>query len=462
VKNLFLQLSKVEEQADGTCIVRGTATAEQPDLVNEIFDWATGKPQVEKWRDAALKRSGGKSLGNIRAMHGKDMSAAGIAKSITFDDVSKSIEVESHIVDLADAKKCITGTYTGYSIGGGYVSRWADPVIKGAMRYTPSLTEISLVDSPCLESALFSYVKVDGSSELRKFAPPVHVAGKGTLSDADVTRLAKAVTALAGDKAIKTADTEALIKKLALRKGMWDVGTLASIMAQIAYMEESLTYEADFEGDASKIPAQLRTALIGLKQIFLDPAAEEVSELVGDDEAGEAAKALAAQINKEVGSMLTSLKKAIAMAGASTDPEMKKMEAHLTEIGKHVDKIAKCHADMEPHIDALQGGEKAEPTADEKKEKDDAEKAAAAGTLNKANDSRFAALEASNAALATSIAKSNEVLSLIAQRLVPTQVSAVAVAKVADVAGVVAPALITDPTEAIKAAHVAGMTRRIA
>jgi hypothetical protein len=439
LKNTFLQLSKVEEQADGTCIVRGRATAEQPDLANEIFDWATGRPEVEKWRDAALLRSAGKSLGNIRSMHGKI--AAGIATAISFDDTNRSMELESHVIDLAEAAKCISGTYTGYSIAGDYLKRWADPVIKGAMRYTPSIAEISLVDSPCLASATFNYVKCDGASELRKFAP------------------AKAVTALAKAKNIDAAAAEALVKKLALRKGMWDVGTLASIMAQIAYMEESLTYEADREGDESKIPAQLRVALVGLKQIFLDLAAEEVTELVG--EPAEAAKAAAAQLQKEVASMVTRLNKAIELAGASTDPEMKKMETHLKEIGKHVDKIAKAHSDMSDSITALQGEGDAKPEA-KKDEKEEAEKAAATGTLNKANDMRFAAIETSMAENKAAMAKSNEVLALIAGRLVPTPVAAVAVAKVADAPGAAEPAAITDPTEAIKAAHAAGMTRRIA
>lgn len=457
MKNTFLQLSKVEEQADGTCIVRGIATAEQPDLVNEIFDWETGKPQVEKWRDAALKRSHGKSLGNIRAMHGKV--AAGLATAITFDDMNKTMELECHVIDLAESAKCVAGVTTGYSIGGDYLARWADPVIKGAMRYTPSLTEISLVDSPCLESATFSYVKADGASELRKFAVPAiasPVLPDAPLSPSEVKRVAKAVAALTEAKAASLAAAAALAKKLGLRKSMWDVGTLASIMGQISVMEESLTYEAEYEGDASPIPAQLRAALVALKQIFIDLATEEVTELVGDTPEA-AAKAAAAEINKEVASMVTELNKAIALAGASTDPEMKKAETHLKAIGAHVDKIAKAHADMATSINALQGGdEKPEPKKDD--EKDAAEKAAAAGALSKAaaaSDLRFSAIEAS-------IAKSNEVLSLIANRLVATPVAAVAVAKAADVPGAVAAAPITDPTEAIKAAHAAGMTRRIA
>jgi hypothetical protein len=57
-------------------------------------------------------------------------------------------------------RRAWSGTYTGYSIGGDYANRWADPVIKGAVRYTPTLTEISLVDSPCLESATFKFTEV--------------------------------------------------------------------------------------------------------------------------------------------------------------------------------------------------------------------------------------------------------------------------------------------------------------
>jgi hypothetical protein len=460
-KPLFARLSKVEEQSDGTCIVRGRATAEEVDSANEIFDWETGKPQVEKWRDACLARSFGKSLGNIRAMHPNgQIVAAGIAKAITFDDGARSIDVESHIIDLAEARKCIEGVTTGYSIGGSYIKRWADPAQKGVMRYTPELSEISLVDAPCLGSATFTYVKVDGSSELRKFAAPAiasPVLPDAPLSPSEVNRMAKAVAALGEAKAASLAAAAALAKKLGLRKSMWDVGTLAQIMTQISYMEESLTYEADYEGDASPIPAQLRSALIALKQIFIDLATEEVTELVGETpEAAAAVKAAASELTKEVASMVTELNKAIALTGASTDPEMKKAETHLKAIGAHVDKIAKAHADMATSITALQGGEEAPAKKDD--EKDAAEKAAAAGALSKAaaaSDLRFSAIEAS-------IAKSNEVLSLIAGRLVATPVAAVAVAKAADVPGAAVPAAITDPTEAIKAAHAAGMTRRIA
>ncbi len=171
MKKLFAQLSKVTEQPDGTCIVRGRMTAEELDKANEILDYAKSKPQIEKWRDESLAASGGKSLGNIRSMHGKI--AAGVATNIYFDDAAKAVDLESHIIDLQEAKKCVAGVYTGYSIGGDYAERWPDEVVKGAYRFVPTMVETSLVDKPCVASATFSYVKADGTAELRKFIAPL-------------------------------------------------------------------------------------------------------------------------------------------------------------------------------------------------------------------------------------------------------------------------------------------------
>lgn len=198
MKHLFAQLSKVTEQPDGTCIVRGRMTAEELDKSNEILDYAKSKPQIEKWRDETLAASGGKSLGNIRAMHGKV--AAGIATNIYFDDANKAVDLESHIVDLQEAKKCVAGVYTGYSIGGGYAERWPDEAIKGAFRFVPTMVETSLVDKPCVASAVFSYVKADGTTEMRKFVDPPKPTAKdrllekfGTFLDAELGGLTKGV-----------------------------------------------------------------------------------------------------------------------------------------------------------------------------------------------------------------------------------------------------------------------------
>jgi len=86
----------------------------------------------------------------------------------------KRFEMAFHVVDRDEQEKCATGCYTGFSIGGDYVKRWDDPAIKfgesAAKRYEAKPAEVSLVDSPCIPSAQFEYLRAAGvEPELRKF-----------------------------------------------------------------------------------------------------------------------------------------------------------------------------------------------------------------------------------------------------------------------------------------------------
>lgn len=161
--DLFLPLLKVD--ADQR-IVYGVATAERPDRAGEICDYASTKPYFEAWSAEARNASGGKSLGAVRAMHGRV--AAGKLTDVNFDDEGKRILVAAKIVDDDEWEKVREGVYTGFSQGGRYVDRWADPET-GLIRYTADPLEISLVDLPCLPDATLEYVK-DGVSEAHPFA----------------------------------------------------------------------------------------------------------------------------------------------------------------------------------------------------------------------------------------------------------------------------------------------------
>jgi hypothetical protein len=152
-------------------LVYGVVTAETPDRAGEICDYATTKPYYEKWSAEFHKASAGKSLGNLRAMHGKI--AAGRIEQITFDDEARQIEICARIVDGAEWAKVEAGVYTGFSQGGGYVKRWPDEHDPGVTRYTANPVEISLVDMPCLPAATFSMIKADGATEKRSFAPQI-------------------------------------------------------------------------------------------------------------------------------------------------------------------------------------------------------------------------------------------------------------------------------------------------
>jgi hypothetical protein len=160
---LFLPLMKVDLDQR---LVTGVATAETPDRSGEICDYGSSKPYFEKWSAEALAASGGKSLGAVRAMHGRV--AAGKLTDIAFDDDSKRIVVAAKIVDDDEWRKVCEGVYTGFSQGGRYVKRWPDPDTS-LTRYTAEPQEISLVDLPCLPDATFDVVK-DGVVEKRAFA----------------------------------------------------------------------------------------------------------------------------------------------------------------------------------------------------------------------------------------------------------------------------------------------------
>jgi flagellin-like hook-associated protein FlgL len=161
--DLFLPLAKVDLDRR---LVTGVATAETPDRSGEIFDYASSKPYFEKWSAEAAAASGGKSFGAVRAMH--TPIAAGKLTDLAFDDNAKRITVVAKIVDDDEWRKVQEGVYTGFSQGGRYVKRWADPD-SGLTRYTADPHEISLVDLPCVPDATFDVVK-NGTVEKRSFA----------------------------------------------------------------------------------------------------------------------------------------------------------------------------------------------------------------------------------------------------------------------------------------------------
>lgn len=152
---IFVQLNKVDAEKR---LVFGRAAQEHPDHAKEIMDYATSKPNFEKWSNMAKDATGGASVGNVRAMHGKV--AAGKLTELVFNDDEMAIDVCAKIVDDNEWKKVLEGVYTGFSIGGSYAKRWDDGDL---VRYTADPSEISLVDRPCIGTAtFFSVQKADG------------------------------------------------------------------------------------------------------------------------------------------------------------------------------------------------------------------------------------------------------------------------------------------------------------
>jgi hypothetical protein len=170
---IFVPITKIDAAQR---LVYGVVTAETPDISGEVCDYASTKPQYQKWSYGFSSATDGKSLGNLRAMHGAV--AAGKLVDIAFNDAHKRIEICGKVVDDAEWEKVEQGVYTGFSQGGRYLKRWPDPEQPALMRYTAEPMEVSLVDHPCLPEATFAVIKADGSTELRKFKPTVSVGAE--------------------------------------------------------------------------------------------------------------------------------------------------------------------------------------------------------------------------------------------------------------------------------------------
>jgi hypothetical protein len=162
--NIFVPIIKIDAAQR---LVYGVVTAEAPDVSGEVCDYASTKPLYQKWSQNFASATAGKSLGNLRAMHGNV--AAGKLVEIAFNDQARRIEICGKVVDDAEWQKVEEGVYTGFSQGGRYLKRWPDPDAPELMRYTAEPLEVSLVDHPCLPEATFAVIKADGSTELRKF-----------------------------------------------------------------------------------------------------------------------------------------------------------------------------------------------------------------------------------------------------------------------------------------------------
>jgi hypothetical protein len=250
---LFAKINKVDEAQR---LVYGSLASETVDKTGEVFDYATSKPHVEEWSAEISKATNGKSVGNLRAMHGKV--AAGKFVSLECNDQAKSIEVCAKVIDDDEWEKVAEGVYTGFSIGGSYLKKWTDE--EGNKRYTAKPSEGSLVDNPANPDSTFSMVKTDGSTEVRKF----HVAPAAE----PVPELQQVWQAKDGKTFGKKADAEAHNAELTKAAGDGSALTaaLADLSSAVAKAEEAKAPPApvakkDFTDDERKKLAESGAAM---------------------------------------------------------------------------------------------------------------------------------------------------------------------------------------------------------
>lgn len=294
---VFAQITKVDVEKRE---VWGRAVQEVPDKSREIFDYETSAPLFRAWSSEFEKATDGKSLGNIRAMHGAV--AAGKVIALTCDDAAKAIDIGTKIVDDAEWQKVVEGVYTGFSIGGQYEKKWKDPEDATLTRYTAKPSEISIVDNPCVPTAMFSMVKADGAVEQVPFkhaepaaeekpadAPPADAppAEGAPAAEPELDVAAIDPATLKAFLLERRAELDAAIAKAAapapataVTKSIYSLSTLADALCSIRFLTEDAQWEADYEKDGSTIPAQLRAWLATGAEILNAMTAEETAEMM--------------------------------------------------------------------------------------------------------------------------------------------------------------------------------------
>lgn len=180
--NKFVPLQKMEEQSDGTLHVTGIVTAQLPDLEKEVCDYEGTKANYQKRTAENLAKTSvpgmTPSVMPFREMHQSITQGAG--RSVDYDDAAKTIRMTFHVVDSEAVKKWKAGCFVGFSQGGTYEKKWADPEFEGCVRYIADPLEVSAVDAPCLPAAVVESIKgrsvqlakVDGATEEVKLEVP--------------------------------------------------------------------------------------------------------------------------------------------------------------------------------------------------------------------------------------------------------------------------------------------------
>ena len=291
---------------------------ETPDAEGQIMDYATSKPRFEAWSDGMAKASGGKNLGNVRAMHGARV--AGLVREITFDDMAKAIGFQIMVTNADEWENCALGVYTGISPGGKMVK------FAGSKRFTALPVELSLVDKPSNPNATFTMMKADGMEETRHFAPAADIEAvvEDMAKAAGATALAAVYAALPVSTVVRMFGTDAdrapeapMLKRMAdagarrgwvadgaaLPDGSFPVATADDVPAAVLAVSRAadpvaaqahVTTRAQALGAADKLPPGWEGAVAPMKKgmdqvACLSRILDNLGWLAGDI-TGEAAK----------------------------------------------------------------------------------------------------------------------------------------------------------------------------
>ncbi len=310
---LYCDISKVEPQDDGTLKVWGYASSGAVDSDGEVVSPDAMKQAIPDYM----------KFGAVREMH--QPLAAGTAIEANVEDDGKTA-FGAHIVDPVAVKKVTASVYKGFSIGGKVTKRDEknSKLITGL-----KLIEVSLVDRPANPEAVFTMYK----SETIEESPPAAVEPPVDLEKAAVAEIAsllnkgeikptEIVAAIEKSKEPPPAPREKIVPAT-VQKGMGGLSQFAQLLQAVGWLAQDSAMEAEWEGDGSPLPVQLRDWLATGIQIFENMVTEETGELM-------AALKPAAEVVVEQITSAATVETAKAGAKFSADSKSKLGDIHKT------------------------------------------------------------------------------------------------------------------------------------
>jgi len=309
-KRVFAEISKTEEQSDGTIKVWGIASTPNTDADGERV---TADAMAQALPDYMR-------FGAVREMH--QAKAAGTAVEAEVDAKGYT-QFCAHIVDAEAVKKVQAKVYKGFSIGGKVLARDEnDPDTITAIK----LVEVSLVDRPANPEAILTMFKAedaapaapaeagDAISQLvdlvksaeipademvrvltdaiaKAKAPAEEPAPEVAAEPAPVEAApveADSIKAMSLEDLAKGLDEVAKAREAAgLTKGLRGINALSCAIYQLVAVQAEVQREAEDEGDGSAVPGQIADGIKTLLAALVAMAEEETSELAADiDQAG--------------------------------------------------------------------------------------------------------------------------------------------------------------------------------
>jgi len=224
--------------------VSGVFISEEPNNIDQIFDYASSKPYIAKWSRHFQDVTNGASFGNVRIMHTSD--AVGIITELKFDDKAKTVSGTVHVTDESAWQKVLEHVYTGFSFGGDSKGPlWKDRIASAKFgrlmrRYTFVPRELSLCD-------------------------------KGRIPGTDFTTITNADT---------QTKEQSMPESEKIENGVTTGAYLAQTLSQIVSLINDIGREEVSEGQTSAIPDGLREALKPFAEAVKEYQVSQIDELV--------------------------------------------------------------------------------------------------------------------------------------------------------------------------------------